>query len=336
MSSMVMEPEAWPDNEPVAGAAGDAEALCTLIEKVRTADHLIAEAVLLAGRLAGSGASERVEGLPLEQLLGLGARLTGADRRMLVNAGEVLRDLPAVSGLFTAGELSWGQVRAVVGAAKVLRKADRETLDARVRETVAERGGVEGFDADQLVWAVYAAVEELTDPRRLERREQHRAERNFLAVQGKLDGGISVYGEFDPTAGATIVGALDTASATPGTNPDQATDGNADQDSDAGDAGDGAGDAGEGRVGPSPATTAGRGRAGRPLPPPNQSEQIRTSPAARRLAAVVAGLGPTRPSPASASASESESALSGSASGVALAASRAPTMVAPAVGSNSP
>ena len=55
MSSIVMEPEARPDNEPLAGAAGDAEALCSLIEEVRAADRAMARAVELAGRLAGSG-----------------------------------------------------------------------------------------------------------------------------------------------------------------------------------------------------------------------------------------------------------------------------------------
>ncbi|MBA2530309.1 MAG: hypothetical protein H0V19_10210, partial [Euzebyales bacterium] len=54
--------------------------LAALVDAVREAERHLARAVTLAGRLAGSGASERVEGLPLEHFLGLVARLTGADR----------------------------------------------------------------------------------------------------------------------------------------------------------------------------------------------------------------------------------------------------------------
>jgi hypothetical protein len=72
-----------------------ADGLAALVAKLRGAERLLAEAVILAGRLAGSGVSERVEGVALEQLLGLACGMTGADRRMLVSAGEVLADMPA-------------------------------------------------------------------------------------------------------------------------------------------------------------------------------------------------------------------------------------------------
>jgi hypothetical protein len=100
---------------PTPGPAGTD--LSALVDALREADRLVARAVLLAGRLAGTGVCERVEGLPLEHFIGLAARMTGADRRMLVAAGETLADLPTVARLFETGALSWGQVRAIVVAA---------------------------------------------------------------------------------------------------------------------------------------------------------------------------------------------------------------------------
>ncbi len=110
----------------------DAEELALLLDDVRRAEHHLARAVVRAGRLASSGVSERVEGLPLDLLLGVACRLTGADRRMLIAAGETLADLPAVSTLFTGHGLSWGQVRAITTAAKRLSADARAVLDARV------------------------------------------------------------------------------------------------------------------------------------------------------------------------------------------------------------
>ncbi len=79
-----------------------------LLSQVRVAERAIAKAVALAGQLAGSGVCERVEGLPLELLLGLRARMTGADRSVLLTAGEVLQAMPVTAGLFADGRLSWG------------------------------------------------------------------------------------------------------------------------------------------------------------------------------------------------------------------------------------
>lgn len=189
--------------------------LAALQAAVGEAERHLARAVALAGRLAASGVCEQVEGLPLEHWLGLAARLTGADRRMLIAAGEVLADLPTVRGLFADGTISWGQVRAIVGASRRLPVAERAALDARVAATVAEHDGVDGFDPDQLVWAVDVAVDELRNPRTVERQEQRRAEADFLAVQGSFDGGMRLYGQFAPVAAATIVNALDAAAGRP-------------------------------------------------------------------------------------------------------------------------
>src|SRR4029077_5289078 len=89
-------------------------------------------------------------------LLALGARRTGADARMLVNAAATLRWMTATSAAFARGDLSWGQVRAVVagvlsggaagracthelirGQAENLNRMDPDEILARVDDAVS-------------------------------------------------------------------------------------------------------------------------------------------------------------------------------------------------------
>jgi len=194
----------------MTNTCSDAEELGLLLDDVRRAEHHLARAVVRAGRLASSGVSEKVEGLPLDLLLGVACRLTGADRRTLIAAGETLVDLPAVATLFTEGALSWGQVRAITTAARRVPVAQRGVLDARVAASATD-----GFDPDDLVWAVQAAADDLRAPRTVERAESRRRESNFLSVQAGLDGGVRLYGELDAVTGAPILNALDAAAGPP-------------------------------------------------------------------------------------------------------------------------
>ncbi|CAN5811680.1 hypothetical protein BH23ACT8_BH23ACT8_18680 [soil metagenome] len=167
---------------------------------------------------------ETVEGLPLEHFLGLAARLTHSDRRMLIGAGEALAAMPVTAGLFADGALSWSQVRGIVSAAKGLRVAQREDLDARVAATIDQRGGLEGFDADALVWAVSEAADELRGPKAARRAEQRQRDSAFLSRQSGLDGWMKVYGELDPLLSAAVNNALDAAAGRPPSGSGQDTD----------------------------------------------------------------------------------------------------------------
>jgi hypothetical protein len=183
--------------------------LAELVASVRAADRLVARAVELAGRLAGTGVCETVEGLPLEQFAGLAARMTGGDARMLVAAGETLATMPATSRLFSDGTLGWGQVRAIVAGCRRLRVAQRREIDARVAASVAAYPeGVESFDPDGLVWAVDAAVEEL-QPQQTERAERRAAEQAYFARQMDFDGGMFCHGAFDALGAAALNNAID-------------------------------------------------------------------------------------------------------------------------------
>ena len=194
---------------------GGAAELRALTDHVREAERHLAAAVLFAGRLASSGVCERVEGLPLELLLGLACRLTGADRRMLVAAGEALADMPATAALFRDGAISWGQVRAITAAVRRLSAADRAELDNRVAASAERFAGIDAYDPDQFVWAVDQAVEQLRDARTVERTEARRRESSFVSVQAALDGGMRLYAELDAVRGATVLNALDAAAGAP-------------------------------------------------------------------------------------------------------------------------
>ena len=193
----------------------DRSDLDALYASLKSADRAIREAVIAAGRLAGTGVVERVEGGPLEWAIGMVCRLTGADRRMIVAAGETLRHLPTVSQLWEDGLISWGQVRGIVLSVRRLTLADRADVDARIAATVAAYDGADVFDPDHLVEAVDRAVAELTNPRNAERREQRAPLANHLALQQSFDGRMRGWFDYDPVNGAIVVNALDAASDAP-------------------------------------------------------------------------------------------------------------------------
>jgi hypothetical protein len=165
------------------------------------ADRLTAQALSILG-LSDVEAST---GLPAEMLLSLGARRTGADARMLVNAAATLRWMPATSAGFARGDLSWGQVRAIVAAVRSVDAAGRCRVDELVRGH-AER--LNRMDPDELLARVDDAVSCLRADLALAR-EDRQIERGFLAVQGRFDGSASFYGESDPESTATLLEALD-------------------------------------------------------------------------------------------------------------------------------
>jgi hypothetical protein len=109
-----------------------AEAWGRLCERLAQRARLDAEIVELTGVVARSGTIEQLEGVGLDTALNLVHRLPSADRSMQLTAADVLADMPATTGLFRAGELSWGQVRGIVTEARRLGRDQRAALDARI------------------------------------------------------------------------------------------------------------------------------------------------------------------------------------------------------------
>ncbi len=162
---------------------------------LRPAEHHLARAVLAAGRLAGTGTCEKIEGLPLDLFIGLVGRLPAADRSTLIGAGQALLRMPATARLFEQGAISWGQVRRITKAARTLRADQRAELDACVAATAEEHSGLDAFGPDQLCDAVDAAADDLRDPRSIERREAAAVQANFLSVQHTLFNRVQIYAD---------------------------------------------------------------------------------------------------------------------------------------------
>ncbi len=196
------------DRERV-GQATVARGVLALGELGRLLDErnrLDAAIVELVGELHASGVVEQVEGLPLDLHLAAAHHLTGAERWVLITASQVLRHLPVTAGLFNDGRLSWSQVRRIVARARDLPVEDRGVLDGRIGASVDD---IDGFDPDQLLWAVDAAADELAGARRVRARERRSERANFLAVQLGFDGSSRWYGQFDAVSTATALNAID-------------------------------------------------------------------------------------------------------------------------------
>ena len=198
-----------------------ADDLAGLFADLKAADRAIRSAVQRVGTLVGSGICERVAGGPLEWAIGMACRMTGADRRMIVAAGETLSHLPTVAQLWTAGLVSWGQVRAITLTVRRLPIAARAEVDARVAASVEAYGGIDAFDPDHLVEAADRAAAECSDARNAERREQRAAGANFLALQQSFDGRLRGWFDYDPVNGAIVINGLDAASPRPQADDDR-------------------------------------------------------------------------------------------------------------------
>jgi hypothetical protein len=188
-----------------------AQLLDRIVELNALASTVQAEAAAIAGQLAGTGVCEQLEGLPLESYLALQSRLRGTDAHFQVTAGEVLGNMPVTAGLLAAGKLSWSVAREIIWQVRCFGAKVRGHIDQRIAATVHDHGDLDSFDPDKLLWAVEQALIDAREVRSVERTEQRRARRNYLAVQSDFDGGLTGHFRFDPVAGAIILNALDDA-----------------------------------------------------------------------------------------------------------------------------
>jgi len=188
-------------------------------ETIQDACDALLEADQLTARalsIIGSVDIEATCGLPAEMMLALGARRSGADAKMLVNAAATLRAMPYTASAFADGSLSWSQVRSITLAVRTVDAAGKSTIDELIGR---HADGHSSMDPDEMIARVYDAVACLrTDLARA--REDRQIAREYLSIQGRLDGSSTLTGEMGPESTATLVNALDVM-AEPPTTPDE-------------------------------------------------------------------------------------------------------------------
>jgi hypothetical protein len=196
-----------PEGVPVPPLAEAAE-LCEVIDR-------------LQGRLAVLVLSARDDasltgGLSLQVWLEQVGRVTGQAARRLLGVCDVLRGMPATLGGLQQGWLSWTQTCQLAAAARGVTVAEREALDEHIGGML---DGYRRFHPDELCDRIWQIVDGWR-PDRLARIEQAADRGQFLALQPQLEGGGSLYGQFDPQGFATICEALDTPLGPPVATPD--------------------------------------------------------------------------------------------------------------------
>jgi hypothetical protein len=224
----------------VIGTPDDVEGLISSLRQIICAvpnrSDAIAQALLVADALTSTaihllqqGNLEPMTGLSTEMTLSLAGRRTGAEARMLMNTATTLLAMPLTKAAFDRGDLSWGQVRAIICAMRPVEVSKRTAIDELIGRLADSSRDA---DPEELIARVDDEVATVRADLALAR-EDRAFDRRFLAVQGKLDGGATLYGEADAESAATILEALDAAADRPIANDDPEAPSRAQQNLDA-------------------------------------------------------------------------------------------------------
>lgn len=160
------------------------------------------------------GLHDRLGGMTLQVWLEHVCRLPGADARQLLGVVDVLAHLPSVLTGLCDGWLSWAQVVAISGAARRVRVGLLADLDDLVADAMVRMADVE---PDAIVDDVWQWVD-TRQPTRLEREERARDRGEFVALQPRLTGGGSNFGELGTVSFGIVAESL-SADSPPPTSP---------------------------------------------------------------------------------------------------------------------
>ena len=168
-----------------------ADALTDLVE----ADRRLVLAVVALARHVDADEVAMASGVGVEHWLGIVARATRMDRRVLLRAARLLARLPRLGEVVEAGRVSFAQLRGLTLALKGLPSSLDATVDAWLAEAANRLAAVDA-DPDALVEQARAALLELTTCADEEQDEAALDRR--LVLQPRLDGaGGRFYGEED-------------------------------------------------------------------------------------------------------------------------------------------
>lgn len=165
-------------------------------------DRLTLTVALALGRAEARDATIDADGLLPDAWLRMVTRRTGADRRTLLCAGQVLPTLPNLCQAAEAGEISWSEVRAICLAASRLSADDRRQLDLQL---AADRDALAAMTPSEVLELLDHVLAELR-PGELEDRETREFNTQFVAFRPRLDGTGQIFGDLDSLAFGDVAG----------------------------------------------------------------------------------------------------------------------------------
>jgi len=178
----------------------------TPADLLRQADALIAEAVRMIRRSGGVS-----DGHPMEFALTMHARLMPWEASGMMRASSTMDRLPRLTDAFDRGVVSWSQVRAIL---REIERVPADRIDEIDHVIARHAESLVAADPDRLVGLVSDAAARLR-PDLATAREDRAVRSSFFAVQPRLDGGSSFYGEADAEATAVYLSALDASAERP-------------------------------------------------------------------------------------------------------------------------
>jgi hypothetical protein len=174
--------------------------LASMLEALTLADRVMCQALGLLARLVEDDQIVAVSGVGVEEWIGIVARHTRMDRRLLLRTARLLHRFPTLRIAVAGQQLSWPQLR---GLSLVLRDCPA-VLDERVDGFLARLlPHLEGTDPDAVIEQTRRAIGEWTAE--LEPEVDELPARNHLHLQPRLDGtGGRISGELDAVSLAIV------------------------------------------------------------------------------------------------------------------------------------
>lgn len=180
--------------------------LASLLDDLVQVDRLLARAIETLVALRRSGEVEACAGVPVSMFVRAVAHRTSSDVRMLDTAAEVCDRMPGLRQAFTAGRISWAQLRAIALKLQRLPRELDETVDGLVGRAIESRP--DHPDPDGLLHEVSWIVTDVLDDR-----PDHPAsapEHDLLVLQPRLDGsGGRLFGDLTAASFAVVDAATD-------------------------------------------------------------------------------------------------------------------------------
>jgi hypothetical protein len=180
--------------------------LAGMLERLTVADQAMSDALRLLARLLADDEVATVTGVGVEEWIGIVARHTRMDRRLLLRIARLLDRFPTLHRAVVDQQLSWPQLR---GLSLALRDVPT-VLDARLDEYLNELlPHLEDTDPDAVIDQVRRAIAEWTADLAPDDDVDTGPGRNHLYLQPRLDGtGGRITGEFDAVGLAILDDAL--------------------------------------------------------------------------------------------------------------------------------